>query len=95
MVLDIDHVLKEVGVGAVSQRAQLTFEELKTLWVTQSKFIEWAVLAGKVRVPVHPSAVELGGKLSCFYHNLAPVTTAHTFTNTIHLPLSALSLAAS
>ena len=47
-MLDIDHVLKEVGVGAVAQRAQLTFDELKTLWTTQSKFIEWAVLAGKV-----------------------------------------------
>lgn len=49
MVLDIDHVLKEVGVGSTATRAALTFDELKNLWQTQSKFIEWAILAGKVR----------------------------------------------
>lgn len=49
MVLDVDHVLKEIAVGATATREQLTVDELRTLWATQNKFIEWALLAGKVR----------------------------------------------
>lgn len=53
MVLEIDNVLKEVGGGAHATRAQLTFDEVRSLWTHLSKFIEWAVLAGKVRPPAY------------------------------------------